>query len=113
MKHTLRLTLPKLCLGLFLGSMFVVGTTSTVTQVFASTATFQEDERDEDEDEDKEEKKSKKKTKVPEAAEPSGDEGIEAGDTCVEISGEDIDGEEFSLSDYEGKVVMLDFWGDW
>jgi glutathione peroxidase-family protein len=31
----------------------------------------------------------------------------------MEITGEDIDGEEFALSDYEGKVIMLDFWGHW
>lgn len=29
------------------------------------------------------------------------------------IKGEDIDGVKFSLSDYRGKVVLLDFWGDW
>ena len=34
---------------------------------------------------------------------------------CVapEIEGADLDGKEFALSDYRGKVVMLDFWGDW
>lgn len=30
-----------------------------------------------------------------------------------EISGPDIDGKDFKLSDYRGKVVMLDFWGNW
>ncbi len=35
------------------------------------------------------------------------------GKTAPEISGEDIDGVAFNLSDYRGKVVMLDFWGDW
>ncbi len=29
------------------------------------------------------------------------------------VSGEDTDGQLFSLSDYRGKVVMLRFWGDW
>ena len=29
------------------------------------------------------------------------------------ITQEDIDGVEFSLVDYRGKVVVLDFWGDW
>lgn len=30
-----------------------------------------------------------------------------------EIEGKDIDGVEFKLSDYRGKVVLLDFWGHW
>ena len=30
-----------------------------------------------------------------------------------EIEGEDVDGKKFKLSDYRGKVVMIDFWGDW
>lgn len=34
---------------------------------------------------------------------------------CVapDIEGEDGDGVKFKLSDYRGKVVVLDFWGDW
>lgn len=34
---------------------------------------------------------------------------------CVapDIEGEDVDGKKFKLSDYRGKVVVLDFWGDW
>ena len=35
------------------------------------------------------------------------------GKTAPEIKGEDIDGKKFKLSDYKGKVVLLDFWGDW
>lgn len=35
------------------------------------------------------------------------------GKTAPEIEGEDLDGAKFKLSDYRGKVVMLDFWGDW
>jgi hypothetical protein len=30
-----------------------------------------------------------------------------------EIEGEDQDGVAFKLSDYRGKVVLLDFWGNW
>ena len=29
------------------------------------------------------------------------------------IEGADVDGVHFKLSDYRGKVVVLDFWGDW
>ena len=35
------------------------------------------------------------------------------GRPCPEIVGEDIDGKPFKLSDYKGKVVVVDFWGDW
>lgn len=35
------------------------------------------------------------------------------GKPAPEIEGEDIDGVTFKLSDYRGKVVLLDFWGDW
>ena len=35
------------------------------------------------------------------------------GKTAPEISGEDIDGKSMKLTDYRGKVVVLDFWGDW
>ncbi len=35
------------------------------------------------------------------------------GQVAPEIEGEDIDGVAFKLSDYRGKVVMLDFWGHW
>ena len=30
-----------------------------------------------------------------------------------EIAGEDLAGVAFKLSDYRGKVVLLDFWGYW
>jgi hypothetical protein len=35
------------------------------------------------------------------------------GKLAPEIVGEDIDGRPIKLSDYRGKVVMLDFWGNW
>ena len=35
------------------------------------------------------------------------------GKEASEIEGEDQDGKKFKLSDYRGKVVLLDFWGDW
>jgi hypothetical protein len=35
------------------------------------------------------------------------------GTEAPEIVGVDLDGVEFKLSDYRGKVVMLDFYGDW
>jgi len=38
---------------------------------------------------------------------------LSIGCEAPEITAEDIDGVEFSLSDYRGKVVVLDFWGDW
>ena len=36
-----------------------------------------------------------------------------AGTEAPEIVGEDVDGVPFKLSDYRGKVVLLDFWGNW
>ncbi len=38
---------------------------------------------------------------------------LQIGMTAPDITGEDVDGEAFKLSDYRGKVVVLDFWGDW
>lgn len=35
------------------------------------------------------------------------------GKEAPEIEGEDVDGVAFKLSDYRGKVVVIDFWGDW
>ena len=35
------------------------------------------------------------------------------GQLAPEIAGEDLDGVPFRLSDYRGKVVLLDFWGHW
>ncbi len=50
-----------------------------------------------------------KQTLPKQAAQP----GPEVGTQAPEIEGEDIDGKKFKLSDYRGKVVMLDFWGHW
>jgi len=38
---------------------------------------------------------------------------LEPGLPAPEIEGKDLDGVPFKLSDYRGKVVLLDFWGDW
>ena len=38
---------------------------------------------------------------------------LQIGMKVPDIVGEDLDGKEFKLSDYEGKVVVIDFWGDW
>ncbi len=38
---------------------------------------------------------------------------LQVGKIAPDIEGPDIDGVNFKLSDYRGKVVMLDFWGDW
>ncbi|HEX3148196.1 MAG TPA: hypothetical protein VHR66_08930 [Gemmataceae bacterium] len=38
---------------------------------------------------------------------------LRIGKEAPEIIGRDPDGKEFKLSDYRGKVVLLDFWGNW
>ena len=38
---------------------------------------------------------------------------IVIGEPAPEIEGEDVDGVRFKLSEYKGKVVLLDFWGHW
>src|SRR5262249_19718031 len=38
---------------------------------------------------------------------------LRIGMTAPDIEGEDLDGVKFKLSDYRGKVVVIDFWGDW
>lgn len=40
-------------------------------------------------------------------------ENLVVGKTAPDIAGEDIEGVAFHLSDYRGKVVLLDFWGHW
>jgi thiol-disulfide isomerase/thioredoxin len=39
--------------------------------------------------------------------------GYRIGQVAQEIDGEDMDGQRFKLSDFRGKVVVLDFWGLW
>ncbi len=39
--------------------------------------------------------------------------GVSRGNKAPDIEGEDADGRPFKLSDYRGKVVLLDFWGNW
>jgi cytochrome oxidase Cu insertion factor (SCO1/SenC/PrrC family) len=39
--------------------------------------------------------------------------GVNTGQIAPQIEGEDIDGKHFKLSDYKGKVVLLDFWATW
>ncbi len=38
---------------------------------------------------------------------------LQVGMLAPDISGPDLDGVDFKLSDYRGKVIFLDFWGDW
>ena len=40
-------------------------------------------------------------------------DSLQIGMVAPEIDGKDFDGVAFKLSDYRGKVVVLDFWGDW
>ena len=39
--------------------------------------------------------------------------GPQVGQLAPDILGQDVDGKEFKLSDYRGKIVVLDFWGFW
>jgi hypothetical protein len=40
-------------------------------------------------------------------------ENLRIGKVAPDIVAEDLDGVKFKLSDYRGKVVVLDFWGHW
>jgi hypothetical protein len=40
-------------------------------------------------------------------------ERLQIGMVAPDIAGEDTAGVKFKLSDYRGKVVVIDFWGDW
>jgi len=39
--------------------------------------------------------------------------GVYEGDRAPELEGVDVSGKPLKLSDFRGKVVMLDFWGTW
>ena len=40
-------------------------------------------------------------------------EKLAIGKVAPEIIGKDVNGKEMKLSDYRGKIVVIDFWGDW
>lgn len=40
-------------------------------------------------------------------------EGREVGNRAPDFEAKDVLGQSFKLSDYRGKVVVLDFWGFW
>jgi thiol-disulfide isomerase/thioredoxin len=55
-----------------------------------------------------------RKTKSAPPASPEKSASLpEVGRPAPEIEGEDLDGKTFKLSDYKGKVVLLDFWAMW
>jgi cytochrome oxidase Cu insertion factor (SCO1/SenC/PrrC family) len=39
--------------------------------------------------------------------------GREVGELAPDFEVKDVDGKPFKLSDYRGKVVLIDFWGFW
>ncbi len=39
--------------------------------------------------------------------------GLKRGQIAPPLAGKDLDGKEFKLSDYRGRVVLVDFWGPW
>jgi hypothetical protein len=41
------------------------------------------------------------------------DSPLKEGEVIPDIEGVDTDGTRFKISDYRGKVVMIDFWGNW
>jgi peroxiredoxin len=44
---------------------------------------------------------------------PPPTEGKRVGNICPEIAGSDAEGKPIRLSDYRGKVVLVNFWGTW
>lgn len=53
------------------------------------------------------------KDKDPAVMKPHLPEDLAISKVAPDIVGEDIHGKAFKLSDYRGKVVVLDFWGNW
>ncbi len=47
------------------------------------------------------------------SAQQNGAPAPAVGETAPDIVGPDIYGKKLKLSDYKGKVVLLDFWGNW
>ncbi len=48
-----------------------------------------------------------------EAASQPAQGGFEIGQTAPEIEGQDIEGKPMKLSEFRGKVVVINFWGFW
>ncbi len=88
-------------------STFAYSCPLAVQEMSDESGVGQEKQDDEDGGESKGDESPPKK---PEKKAPP---GTSIGEKIKDIIGEDVEGEEFSLSDYEGKVIMLDFWGDW
>lgn len=47
------------------------------------------------------------------ALEPHSEADLQIGKPAPEILGVTYDGQFLRLSDFKGKVLVLDFWGDW
>ena len=57
--------------------------------------------------------KAVEKLEKHEAEKPAGKLGTEVGSFAPDITGLDLNSVAFNLYDHKGKVIMLDFWGDW
>ena len=44
---------------------------------------------------------------------PHSKDSLSVGQQAPQISGADVHGHPFQLTDHRGKIVLLDFWGDW
>ena len=73
------------------------------------------DEKQDEREESKEEEEEEEPDPDLEAAFPSdlAKVGLKKGELMPQIEGKDFEGVKFQLSDYKGKVIMVDFWGDW